>query len=263
MMVSVDQQGIYRVHKLRAIRLMAEKNFLVRNDDFEEGEDPKKITNLKGATYQQLKEVQVITDYVFCTLLTSTRLTYLEPEKIQNIGSIHWQLRESQPKVKITNVLHHHGLVICSLVITPTILQNSTGTTNLPVTLLKHFPIVGPQAHMAHDPQQLLSIYQKPSIGLDINQKYFIFVKKHMTAIDHIKVPRLHWDDRRIEYQVAVHKMNQAKSRYSDDFQDKQDGPTFQAEAQALLPKKLIVCGRYRDLDVPDSKKKNDADNSE
>ena len=51
MMLSVDQLGIYRVHKLRAIKLMAEKNFLLRNEDFEGGEDPKRILNLKSATY--------------------------------------------------------------------------------------------------------------------------------------------------------------------------------------------------------------------
>ncbi len=84
-----------------------------------------------------------------------------------------------------------------------------------------------------------------------------------MTAIDHIKVPRLPWDDRRIEYQIAIQRMSQAKGRYPDNFQYKLECPLFQVETQAVLPKKLIVCGRYRDLDVSDSKKKSESDNSE
>lgn len=95
MLLSVDENGIYRVHKLRALRLMADKNFSLKHSDFEGGEDPRKITNLKGATYQQLKDVKVIGDYVFCTLLTSSRLTFLEPEKIQHVGTLHWQLRDA------------------------------------------------------------------------------------------------------------------------------------------------------------------------
>jgi hypothetical protein len=143
---------------------------------------------------------------VFCTLLTSSRLTFLEPEKIQNIGALHWQLRDAQPKVEVKHILHHHGLVICSIVVSPKIQQSQSGFNYYPVTLLKHFPIVGPTANMVNDLEHILNLYRKPSIGLDINQKYFIFSKKHMTAIDHIKVPRLNWDDRHIEYQVANQK---------------------------------------------------------
>ena len=98
---------------------MAEKNFALKHSDFKSGEDPNKITNLKSASQQQLKDVKVITDYVFCTLLTSSRLTFLEPAKIQNIGALHWQLRDAQPTVKVKHILHHHGLVICSIVIAP------------------------------------------------------------------------------------------------------------------------------------------------
>lgn len=92
--------------------------------------------------------------------------------------------------------------------VAPKIQQSQSGFNFYPVTLLKHFPIVGPTANMVNDLEHILNLYQKPSIGLDINQKYFIFSKKHMTGIDHIMVPRLSWDDRHIEYQVANQKYN-------------------------------------------------------
>ena len=44
--------------------------------------DPDRISNLKAASYRQLKNVRLITDYVFCTLLTSSRLNFLDPVKI-------------------------------------------------------------------------------------------------------------------------------------------------------------------------------------
>jgi hypothetical protein len=43
MMISVDQLGVYRLHKIKAIKLMADKNFLLKNEDFKENEDPFKI----------------------------------------------------------------------------------------------------------------------------------------------------------------------------------------------------------------------------
>lgn len=98
--------------------------------------------------------------------------------------------------------------MICSIVIAPRIQQSQSGMKYYPVTLLKHFPIVGPTANMVNDLEHIINLYQKPSIGLDINQKYFIFSKKHMTSIDHIMVPRLNWDDRHIEYQIALQKFN-------------------------------------------------------
>ena len=96
-------------------------------------------------------------------------------------------------------------------------------------------------------------MYKKPTIGLDINQKYFIFSKKHMTSLDHIMVPKLNWDDRRIELQMALQKQNQQKNSDSEtnfgslSFQN-------QRENQVILPKKLIVCGRYRNLDPSELK---------
>jgi hypothetical protein len=78
-MISVDQNCIYRVHKVKGIKMMADKDFLLSTEDFPDGEDPKKIQNLKAATYRQLKEVQLVAEYVFCSLLQSSRLNCLDP----------------------------------------------------------------------------------------------------------------------------------------------------------------------------------------
>ena len=52
---------------------MADKDFALKNEDLiarGQGDgDPHAIPNLKTATYKQLKNVQIITDYVFCSLL--------------------------------------------------------------------------------------------------------------------------------------------------------------------------------------------------
>jgi hypothetical protein len=57
MMISVDQLGVYRIHKIKAIKLMADKNFLLKNEDFKENMDPFKIQNMKDATFNQLRAV--------------------------------------------------------------------------------------------------------------------------------------------------------------------------------------------------------------
>lgn len=56
-MISVDQLGVYRLHKIKSIKLMADKNFLLKNEDFKDNEDQFKIQNMKNATYNQLKAV--------------------------------------------------------------------------------------------------------------------------------------------------------------------------------------------------------------
>lgn len=43
---------------------------------------------MKNATYGQLKEVKIINDYVFCTLLSSARLSFLDPVKIREMAQI-------------------------------------------------------------------------------------------------------------------------------------------------------------------------------
>lgn len=80
-MISIDQHKIYRVHKVKGIKMMTDKDFLLTDEDFPGG-DPRKIVNLKQATYRQLKEVQVASEYVFCSLLQTSRLNCLDPGHI-------------------------------------------------------------------------------------------------------------------------------------------------------------------------------------
>ena len=47
MLISVDQNGVYRIHKLKGVALMTDKNFLLTDEDFDGGADPCRITNLK------------------------------------------------------------------------------------------------------------------------------------------------------------------------------------------------------------------------
>lgn len=52
-MISVDQNNIYRVHKVKGIKMMSEKDYSLTNADFPDGQDPKRIVNhLKGAAYR-------------------------------------------------------------------------------------------------------------------------------------------------------------------------------------------------------------------
>jgi hypothetical protein len=57
---------------------MTDKDFLLSSTDFPDNEDPFAIKDMKKATFRQLREVQVVNDYVFCSLLQSSRLAYLE-----------------------------------------------------------------------------------------------------------------------------------------------------------------------------------------
>lgn len=78
-LVSVDQNNIFRIHKVRRVKVMADKDYNMQHSDFIEGEDPYKILDWKKATLKQLQQVKVICDYLFCSLLQSQRLTFLEP----------------------------------------------------------------------------------------------------------------------------------------------------------------------------------------
>lgn len=48
-LISVDQNLVYRVHKVKGARLMSEKDFLLTEEDLG-NEDPNKIPNLRSAT---------------------------------------------------------------------------------------------------------------------------------------------------------------------------------------------------------------------
>jgi hypothetical protein len=65
----LDQNKVYRIHKVKCIKLMSDKDYLLTENDFPDKKDPYFIKDLKKATYKQLKEIMVIFDYVFCSLL--------------------------------------------------------------------------------------------------------------------------------------------------------------------------------------------------
>jgi hypothetical protein len=44
--------------------------------------------------------------------------------------------------------------------------------------------------------------------SLDLNSQYFAYNKKYMSSIDFLKIPKLDWDDRRIEYEIVADKSN-------------------------------------------------------
>ena len=58
---------------------MADKDYVLSESDFPNGADPSAIKDLKKATIRQLREVKVISDYVFCSLMQSSRLASLDP----------------------------------------------------------------------------------------------------------------------------------------------------------------------------------------
>lgn len=86
--ITVDQNKVYRIHKVKCIKLMSDKDYLLTEEHFPDKKDPYAIKDLKKATYKQLKEVMLISDYVFCSLLQSSRLTCLDPSVIAE--SIHY-----------------------------------------------------------------------------------------------------------------------------------------------------------------------------
>mmetsp|Transcript_30154 Transcript_30154/g.46066 ORF Transcript_30154/g.46066 Transcript_30154/m.46066 type:complete len:122 (+) Transcript_30154:619-984(+) len=73
---------------------MADKDFGLTVDFFAEPgsnrkpEDPHRIPNYKNATYKQLKAVKVINDYVFCSLLNTSRLASLDPASCQVLNEV-------------------------------------------------------------------------------------------------------------------------------------------------------------------------------
>ena len=101
--------------------------------------------------------------------------------------------------------------------------------------------------------------------SLDLNSQYFGYNKKYMSSIDFLKIPRLDWDDRRIEYEIAADKSNaqdgvQALAGQKDASQASaaQNG----SQATARLPKKLIVSGKYKNLPKKDNKNQDDSSSS-
>lgn len=152
-LISVDQNYIYRVHKLKGNKIMAEKDFCATEADFE---NPNKISNLKTATQKQLKELRVVTDYVFCSFLQTSRLNFLDPVVL------------SEQNEKVGQVMFYRGLVIASF-------QKEDSV------LLKSFSIFDENEGRSK---------------IDLNSCYFKPKSQNMKSIDFIKVPRLEWDHR-------------------------------------------------------------------
>lgn len=82
--------------------------------------------------------------------------------------------------------------------------------------------------------------------SLDLNAQYFSYNKKYMSSIDFLKIPRLDWDDRRIEYDMIAEKYGNEGSPTEagagpSDFISFAE-PINNANQQKLPPK-LIVSG--------------------
>ena len=80
---------------------MAEKDFLAKTEDFE---DPGTLSNLKSATQRQLKDLKVVTDYVFCSFLQTSRLNLLDPKLCEENNE------------KVGKVMFYRGLIIASFI---------------------------------------------------------------------------------------------------------------------------------------------------
>ena len=102
-----------------------------------------------------------------------------------------------------------------------------------------------------------------PGRNLDLNSQYFAYNKKYMSSIDFLKIPRLDWDDRRIEYEIAAD-----KSKVQDGQQSlagQKDPSVKDADPKngtPRLPKKLIVSGKYKNLPKKDNKNQDDSSSS-
>lgn len=82
-------------------------------------------------------------------------------------------------------MLFYQGLIIASLSV------GLGASSGLKKTVIKYFNMVSPE--FEYD----------DSRSLDLNAQYFSYDKKYMSSIDFLKIPRLDWDDRRIEYEMA------------------------------------------------------------
>ena len=229
-LVSVDQNNIFRIHKVRRVRVMADKDYNMQHSDFLEGEDPYKILDWKKATLKQLQQVKVVCDYLFCSLLQSQRLTFLEPQNLQASFSQDKLLTASQTespqreeekhKVKVDHVLVYEGQIIASMTV-----------TNEEEDWTKH--LIRTYAIPTISSNQL----EMERSSVDLNEEYFLYSYKRMTSMDFLKAPRLDWDDRKIEYNL------QDLNLLAGDEQQREE-----ENKQIRLPSKLMVAGKYQEV---------------
>ena len=84
---------------------MSEKDYLLTEAELGE-EDPFKIANLRQASIKELKEVQIIQDYVFCSLLATSRLNFLDPKTLSE---------QEKAEVTVEQVLFHGYMIVVAL----------------------------------------------------------------------------------------------------------------------------------------------------
>ena len=75
-----------------------------------------------------------------------------------------------------------------------------------------------------------------------------MYDQKHVTEISHLLVPRLMWDDRCISYYVDNEGKSVTLSKIEDGAVSSDEGLEDKYR-QPVLPKRLIVCGRYKSLE--------------
>ena len=150
--------------------------------------------------------------------------------------------------MQVDKVIFHQGVIIASLTI-----ERLNQPSTVKQTVIKHFGMLSSEAEAG------------AGRSLDLNSQYFGYNKKYMTSIDFLKIPRLDWDDRRIEYEIAADKSNaqdgvQALAGQKDASQP--SAAKNGSQAAARLPKKLIVSGKYKNLPKKDSKNQDDSSSS-
>ena len=153
---------------------MADKDYLLEDSDFPSGQgDPNHIADLKKASYRQLKDVMVIADYVFCSLLQSSRLASLDPQTLREkyqkplahdeatqsikqsvLTEPPRQLSDEQAMVKVEQVIFHQGHLI-----TTQFIENAD--SELPKTLINTYGL-----------SSSTETFEKSSV--DLNHEYFL-----------------------------------------------------------------------------------------
>lgn len=169
-LLSVCQNNVYRIHKVKLIKLMSDKDFMLNEDDFSDRQDPFGIADVKKATYSQLSNVMIILDYTFCSLLQTSRLSNLVP----NLSS------DELCDFKIKNMIFNEGILITS----------------------ESFKQNDEQKHVIKTYNLDQASEAKEMSAVDVARNYFLPQDTILQSIDFLNLPRLNWDDRQIQLSV-------------------------------------------------------------